>query len=350
MRYITTLIAVAICLCATATLQAQSQDSTTYRVTEYVNNINPKDPARMTSTGIVIAGRPSTARAMSRLSANANGARPLAECANYYKQALGDSVNIYVAAIPLAAAYYIPNVAKSWSKSHAAALNAMYAALSKDVKIVDVYTVLSNHTAEYIYSRTDHHWAPLGGYYAAEEFAKVAGVPFKDLSHYKEMVVPRYVGSMYQFTNDNAILASPERFVFHKPNQIEYTTTYIRFRTDNQRIVGETKPYTDKFFFDYMGPGAYCSFMGGDTKITQVRTATKNGRRLVIIKDSFGNVLPGYLFYSFEEIHVIDFRYFNKSMKRYVKEHGITDLLIATNISFACSTNVMYKYKRHVIQ
>ena len=90
--------------------------------------------------------------------------------------------------------------------------------------------------------------------------------------------------------------------------------------------------------------------MGGDTKITQVRTATKNGRRLVIVKDSFGNALPGYLFFSFEEIHVIDFRYFNKNMKRYVKDHGITDILLASNMSFACSTATMGRYKRFVVQ
>lgn len=335
------LIAV-ISICIVAFSYAQTQDTTSYRVTEFVNTINPNAPARMTASGIIIAGQPTTARAMSRFCPSANGARPIAECGNYYKQILGDSVNVYIAAIPLAVAYYAPKAAKGWNKSHANALNSMYAALSDKVKAVDVYTALGKHAHEHIYSRTDHHWAPLGAYYAAEEFTKIAGVPFNDLSYYQEVIVPRYVGSMYQFSNDEAVSQSPEKFVYHKPKDIEYTTTYIRH--------GQTKPYQGSFFIDYKGPGAYCSFMGGDNKITQVRTATKNGRRLLIIKDSFGNAMPGYLFYSFEEVHVIDFRYFSKSVKNYVKEHGITDFLIATNISFACSTSVMNKYKRHAIQ
>ena len=341
MRFFTLLIAVITCASIETTATAQNEGKTPYRVEEYVNTINPHDPVRMTSSGIIIAGRPATARAMSSFNATSTGARPLAECGNFYKQVLGDSVNVYVAAIPLAIAYYMPNGAKSWNKGHSGALNAMFAAVNDNVKAIDVYTALGKHTAEHIYSRTDHHWAPLGGYYAAEEFAKVAGVPFKDLSHYQTFTVQRYVGSMYQFSNDQAVLASPEKFVYHKPTEVEYTTTYINH--------GQTKPYQGKFFYDYNGPGAYCSFMGGDSKITQVRTNTKNGRRLVIIKDSFGNVIPGYLFYSFEEIHVIDFRYFGKSIKQYVKQHGITDLLIATNISFACSANIMAKYKRFAL-
>ena len=83
--------------------------------------------------------------------------------------------------------------------------------------------------------------------------------------------------------------------------------------------------------------------MGGDAKITQVRTGNPNGRRLIIMKDSFGNTLPGYLFYSFEEVHVIDFRYFHRNLKDYVAENKITDLCIANNITSAVSAANSYR-------
>jgi hypothetical protein len=348
MKNLMTIVVAFVCLLITATTSAQNS---TYRVTEYTNTVNPNAPARLTSTNIIIVGKPSSVRALSRFGGSSVGARPLAECGNYYKEAFGEAVNIYVAPIPLAAAYYTPNSARAWTKSHAVALNAMYAALNDNVKAVDIYSTLAKHVEEDIYSRTDHHWAPLGAYYAAEAFAKVAGVPFRDLSHYQEIVQARYVGSMHMYSKDDAVLASPEKFVYHKPKGVEYTTTYINFRLDSaQRIIGEGKPQQGSFFYNFAGGGAYCNFMGGDTKITQVRTSTKNGRRLVIVKDSFGNAIPGYLFFSFEEIHVIDFRYFNKNMKRYVAENKITDILLASNISFACSTGTMGKYKRFVVQ
>lgn len=331
------------------TASAQGGDSS-HRVTPYVNTVNPTASARL-ANGIIIVGKPNTARALSTFSCSSAGAAPLAECGNYYKSMLGDGVNVYVAAIPLAAAYYTPNAARQWTKNQESAFNAMFAALKGGVKGVDLYSALAKHASENIYSRTDHHWAPLAGYYAAEAFAKIAGVPFKSLANYDEVVVSNYVGSMHMYSKDSAISASPEKFVYHKPRGIQYTTTYITYSIDsNRKIVGESRPVAGKYFYDMRGGGAYCSFMGGDSKITQVRTATKNGRRLIIVKDSFGNVLPGYLFFSFEEIHVIDFRYFNKNIKSYVKQHGITDILLASNISFACSQSTMAKYRRFLVQ
>jgi len=90
--------------------------------------------------------------------------------------------------------------------------------------------------------------------------------------------------------------------------------------------------------------------MGGDTKLTQVRTSTNNGRRVLILKDSFGNAIPGYLFFSFEEVHVVDFRYFTKNMMAYVEENHITDILFANNIFNAYSSHTYRNYARFLAQ
>lgn len=90
--------------------------------------------------------------------------------------------------------------------------------------------------------------------------------------------------------------------------------------------------------------------MGSDTRITQVRTSVKNGRRVLILKDSFGNALPGYLFRSFEEVHVIDSRYFTQNMRKYVKNNKITDILFANNIMKAYSSGTYKNYLRFLEQ
>ena len=77
---------------------------------------------------------------------------------------------------------------------------------------------------------------------------------------------------------------------------------------------------------------AYLTFMGSDSKLTRVVTGTPGNRRLLIIKDSYGNAIPGYLFFSFAEVHVVDFRYFNRNLKRYVADHNITDIAVAFNV------------------
>lgn len=120
----------------------------------------------------------------------------------------------------------------------------------------------------------------------------------------------------------------------------------------NYHVTSVSKPYKSIFFYHYKdgSGGAYCTFMGSDMRITQVRTAIKNHRRLMILKDSFGNAIPGYLFYSFEEIHVVDYRYFGRNMKKYVEENKITDILFANNIFNAYSPKIYKRYLNFLTQ
>ena len=158
---------------------------------------------------------------------------------------------------------------------------------------------------------------------------------------------------MYGYSKDISVKNAPEDFVYYIPKDVEYNTTYIVYTINkNYQVTGESKPAQGPFFYKYKdgNGGAYCTMMGGDTKITQVRTSTQNGRRLMILKDSFGNMLPGYLFYSFEEIHVIDGRYFTKDMVAYVNENKITDILFANNIFSAYSNSTCNKYRKFINQ
>ena len=84
-----------------------------------------------------------------------------------------------------------------------------------------------------------------------------------------------------------------------------------------------------------MAAAVHSTFMGGDLRTTHVKTDVRNGRKLMIIKDSYGNALPGYLFGSFEDIYVVDFRYFTKNIVNYVNDNQITDILFANNLQHA---------------
>lgn len=158
---------------------------------------------------------------------------------------------------------------------------------------------------------------------------------------------------MYGYSKDIAIKNSPEDFVYYTPRGLNYTTTYINYTVNKDyRITRESKPQNGSYFYHYKdgSSGAYCTFMGSDMKITQVRTGNKNGRRLMIIKDSYGNAVPGYMFYSFEEVHVVDFRYFNKNMRKYVRDHGITDIALVVNIYNAYSPRTAEKLMHYLGQ
>jgi len=80
-------------------------------------------------------------------------------------------------------------------------------------------------------------------------------------------------------------------------------------------------------------------FMGGADRITHITTDCTNDRRLLIIKDSYGNALVPCLTRSFSEIWVIDMRYFEPKVVDFAKEHEITDVLFAMNTFSAMGGN-----------
>jgi len=321
---------------------------------EYVNRVNAAAAVRKTRGNIVIAGRDSTVRAFELFRGRLEVGSQYAMTVNRYKRMFGDSINVYCMVIPNAVAYYCPDSARVWTNDEREAINNIYAGLSDAVVPVDAYTVLGRHAAEPVYSRTDHHWAPLGAYYAASEFARVAGVDFKPLYTYRQVTVHHYVGTMYTFSKDMAVKQAPEEFVYYVPDSADYTTTYINYTLDRSRrnVIAETAPETGEFFRQYGdgSSGAYCTFMGGDTKLVKVETAASCPRRLLILKDSYGNALPGYLFRSFRQIHVVDCRYFTRNIVNYIRANGITDILFANNLIHASMESTYKKYNQYLEQ
>ena len=306
-------------------------------IADYQNEITANEKAKIAHAGIVLIGKPGQVRALMAYGGEASGGTAFAKMANAYKKAF-PKVNIYCMVIPTAIEFYCPDQAKRVTKPQLPTIKNVYKNLDPNVKGVDAYTPLAKHVREDIYLRTDHHWAPLGAFYAAQQLAKDAGVPFKPLSSYDKHVIHGYVGSMYGYSKDISVKESPEDFVYFTPKGIKYTTTYIDYQVNKDyKVTGEGKPYTGEFFatFKNGSAGAYCTFMGGDSKITKVRTQVKNGRRIIVFKDSFGNPVPAFLFFSFEEVHVIDYRYFTKDIHKYVADNRITDIVFANNIFVA---------------
>lgn len=258
-----------------------------------------------------------------------------AETLNAYQQDLGSDVQVYSLVAPTAVSYYLPEEYANYTASETENIDNINSYLN-GVKPVDAYNALKSHTAEAIYARTDHHWLPLGAYYAAEAFAKVADVPFASLSDYDTATKKDYVGSMYTYTESAVLLDNPEEFTYYIPKNKYKTTYYSTSFTDPTEgdLLMNLDGYDNSMY--------YLVFMGGDDKITHVETDCKNGRTLVIFKDSYGNALVPCLTSSFENIYVCDIRYFELNAIDFCKQVGCTDLLFAMNTFSATGGNESY--------
>lgn len=307
------------------------------------------DKAKIANAGILIVGTGENVRALMAFGGGPKCGIKFAKMLNNYQRELGGRLHVYNMAVPTSIEFYCPDKVRGKYKSQDTAIRALNEALDDSVKAVDAVHALRQNIDKDIYLRTDHHWTPLGAFFAAQEFARVAGVPFPPLSQYTQKVIHGYVGSMYGFSGDVALKKAPEDFVYYEPQDVEYSTTFIDFTIDkNYRIIKESKPHKGAFFYRFKdgSSGAYCAVMGGDQRIVEVKTSTGNGRRLLIMKDSFGNMVPPFLFHSFEEVHVIDFRYFNKDLHKYVDDHHITDLLFVNNMFNVANPSTVKAYQR----
>lgn len=250
------------------------------------------------------------------------GGKDYAETINKFKQKLPD-VKFYSLVAPTAGSYYLPDNLKEryWAseKDNIDHINSFLSGITP----VDGYTALSKHTNEDIYFRTDHHWTQLGAYYAAEEFAKVAGVPFAPLSEYEVFEREGYVGSLYGYSNENPKMKkNPDKFTFYKPKNNFTVSVY----DPNYKYLYDM-PLAFHDGTDYM-------IYGADNQINHVKTDCDNGRKLVIIGDSYDNALFLNLTNSFSEIWVCDMRavtsaytYFNLNIIDFIQKMGATDVL-----------------------
>jgi hypothetical protein len=265
-------------------------------------------------------------RTMSLFEGNRKQIEAYADVVNAYKQDMGEDVNVYAMIIPTAVEFYLPEEYSIYSNSEKEVIDFLYENLNGVIPI-DVYSKLAAHTDEPIYFKTDHHWTQLGAYYASTAFAEVLGEAVQPLSDYESVTINGYIGSHYHYTNDSFILQYPEDFTYYIQPLPSVTYYY-----DGKTL--ESKGTIELIDLAYGSRDLYNIYFNGDLSHINIVTENKNGKRLCVIKDSFANALIPELVPYFEEIYVIDTRYFGMSAVEYMKQQNITDVLILNNVIF----------------
>ena len=68
----------------------------------------------------------------------------------------------------------------------------------------------------------------------------------------------------------------------------------------------------------------------------------KNGKKILVIKDSFANSLVPFLTQNFEEVHIIDLRSFNIKISNYMEENDFDNILVLYNfINLATDSDII---------
>ena len=246
-----------------------------------------------------------------------------ADAVNRAADELSD-INVYSMVIPTSSEFYVPDDITNFTSSQKEKIDYILERLTGAVN-VDVYSVLSEHTDEHIYSRTDHHWQPLGAYYAAKSFAKTAGVSdkFAPLSEYTLVTREGYMGSLYNYSESAQLKSDPEPFTMYiPPNDSALKTTYYDFDLE--------EGHDGDLFASRDGSAYYISFLSVKYPTAKIETDCTNGKTLVIMKESYGNALVPFLTECYHTIYVCDIRAFEWKLTDFCRDVGADDLLFAT--------------------
>ncbi|MEE0880932.1 MAG: DHHW family protein, partial [Turicibacter sp.] len=96
----------------------------------------------------------------------------------------------------------------------------------------------------------------------------------------------------------------------------------------------ETEVLDGLYNYDYLNKkDKYSMFLNGNHPLTVVKSSVNNGQKLVIFKDSYSHCLVPFLAMNFEEIHLIDLRYFNSNPYEYIQQQNFNRALFVYNLS-----------------
>jgi hypothetical protein len=244
---------------------------------------------------------------------------------NKFNEKLGNNVKIYSMIPPTASEFMILKRYKGITDSQNDALGFLKSKLDKNISFVNVYDTLNKHKDEYIYFRTDHHWTALGAYYAYASLMETMGDEPVSLEKYEPINLGNYLGSSYTKTLDKSLEKNPDNVVAYKPF------------TDNEYFMyyGGDEKKADVIDMKYANDikNKYLAFMStGGATWSVVKTDANNGKKIMVVKDSFGNVLVPFLLPHYEEIYVVDARFYNidvtgKNIVEFIEDKGINELL-----------------------
>lgn len=189
---------------------------------------------------------------------------------------------------------------------------------------------------EMLYYKTDHHWSLDGAYLAAVDYLSAvgreeqagalrallfgSGIQFPTVSENFRGTL--YASTLYPFSPYDAIISyAPGGGHSMTADGVKYKSLY-----DSEALLTEDQ---------------YNYYLGGNAAQCVIDGAEEAEGTLLIIKDSYANCFVPFLTDSFQEIHMLDLRYYHGDVADYMTENAVTDVLVLYNTdNFLSDTNL----------
>lgn len=246
-----------------------------------------------------------------------------------------NSINTFSKAVPNIKTYFLlaPNSVKVYEDklplfaspyNQLETIEKVEQQLYQNVNFINVYPEMINKKNEYIYFKTDHHWTMRGAYYAYRELSNKLDIKAYSINDFNSEIIDKsFYGTFYSKANN--IHISPDSIEIFTPKlDNKYKVEYI-----------DTDKSSDSLYeYNHLDKkDKYSIFLDGNHALMTINTNIKNGKKLVVFKDSYAHSLIPFLANHYEEIHVIDLRYYKLNFYDYIKQNNINEALFLYNIN-----------------
>lgn len=247
-------------------------------------------------------------------------------------------VSFYSITGPTSAAFYASEEFSSGTYDQSKA-ESIIGANANGVRIVKAYDRLMEHKDENIYFRSDIHWTALGAYYAYTAFCESAGIQAASLgADFTMDTYEPFLGGLY-----SQIYKLPQAArLKNNPEQLDYYIPKTGHQLTLYKMGNLEAPYgvdsivnTD---FKSLGAYKYSCFAWGDQRIEKITTESPAGRKVLVVKDSYGSAFVPFLVPNYSTIYVIDPKGFNQEgclafdAKTLIEDEEIEDVIFCFSI------------------
>lgn len=214
-----------------------------------------------------------------------------------------------------------------------ALIQRLYDLCGGNVRTIDLTSVIkAQEDPASLYYRTDHHWTTEGAYLAYETYMQLLGRDYRAKEDFTVETASGFQGSTY---SESALWLTPGEDIalWHGSSNITVTN-------------GENpEPHAGVFYKERLEEAdKYTVFLDGNHSIVRITNPDAKGKgKLLVIRDSYSNCLGTLLTESYEEVVLVDLRYYKNPISQLCAEENFSDILVCYSMdNIMTDTNLVW--------
>ena len=236
--------------------------------------------------------------------------------------------------------YQLPLIYKDYTNEN---MNEFLNKINGKVDYIDLRENLISDNLDHLklFFKTDHHWLPETGLWATNVISNYINEKYnlslktdnilKDKFNY-ETYPNMYLGSDGRYVSLKN--AKPDDFTMITPNyETDFEISIPNLNLNKKGSYSDTLIDWSKLKYgNYYKISQYTSYLYGDKPLIEIKNnLVNNDKKILVIRDSFSEVVLPFLALENEYVSAIDLRQFNGSLYSYIKDYQPNLVLILYN-------------------